>query len=581
MNSSCIEVRGARQHNLRNVDVDIPRDRLVVITGVSGSGKSSLAFDTVYAEGQRRYLESLSSYARQFLGAPDKPDLDSIEGLSPAIAIDQKGLSRNPRSTVGTATEIYDCLRLLFARAGQPHCVSCGRPVSRSTPQQIVDAVRADCAGQSVYLLAPRSRGRRGEHREILTAARREGYVRARIDGALARLDDESALALDRRKQHDIDIVVDRLTIRAEDQDDDPERLVESVETALRAGEGALLVAPANGAGAEKIYSEHFACAYCGDAMMEVEPRNFSFNSVSGACPECAGLGHHMEPDPDLVIPDPGRSLADGAVATWREENAGGYWRSASRYASALAAALGRALNFSEHTPVEQLPAETLQAILYGMPGGLSVEIRRDAAGRGTRDYRWRTNYRGALNDLRIRYKEMTPAQRSRSEIERYFTTSRCRECAGSRLRPEARATLICGRNIAAVSGMTIRDAIGWFRRIAGDGEDGGAGNRRRRGAVAPAAADRRAGHPGDPQPSGRSPGHRTGLSDPGPRRVYAVGRGSPARAAGDPDRQPARRSAVRMRRAHGGTAPRGRPAAHRHPPAAAGPGQFGGGRGA
>ena len=313
MSADAITVRGAREHNLQSIDVDLPRNQLIVFTGLSGSGKSSLAFDTIFAEGQRRYVESLSAYARQFIGQLEKPDVDHIEGLSPAIAIDQKGISRNPRSTVGTVTEIYDYLRLLFARTGTPHCPNCGRVVTRQTVQQMVDAVLALPEGTRFLLLAPVVRDQRGEHRQVLDDARRSGYARVRIDGTVYRLDEELP-SLAKTKRHTLEVVVDRLVVRG----DQGTRLADSLETALDLGGGVVIVAPVTTSGTadELLFSEHFACVHCRISLDEIEPRTFSFNSPHGACPDCTGLGTTQEVDPDLLVPNPALSLDDGAIAT-------------------------------------------------------------------------------------------------------------------------------------------------------------------------------------------------------------------------------------------------------------------------
>ena len=322
-----IHVKGAREHNLKNVEVTIPGDKLVVITGVSGSGKSSLAFDTIYAEGQRRYVESLSAYARQFLGRMDKPDVDYIEGLSPAISIDQKGVSHNPRSTVGTVTEIYDYLRLLFARAGKPHCPKCGRPVERQTVQQIVDAILSLPEDSRITLLAPKIRRKKGEHKDVFEAARRAGFVRIRVNGEILMLDETDALNLDKQKWHYIELVIDRIIVRP---DTELSRVSESVETALREGEGVLQVLrqpKEEGAKEEEItFSEQFACVRCGTSLPEIEPRTFSFNSPHGACPQCTGLGFKLEVDPNLVIPNKNLSLLEGAVVAWNRTGASSGW---------------------------------------------------------------------------------------------------------------------------------------------------------------------------------------------------------------------------------------------------------------
>ena len=353
MAESHISIRGAREHNLKNIDVEIPRDKLVVITGVSGSGKSSLAFDTIYAEGQRRYVESLSAYARQFLGRMDKPDVDHIDGLSPAISIDQKGVSRNPRSTVGTVTEVYDYLRLLFARAGRPHCHNCGRPVSRQSVQQIVDGINRTGDGVRILLLAPMVTHMKGEHVAILDNARREGFVRVRVDGQVRELSEE--IKLNKQQWHDIEVVVDRLVIRP---DTETVRLTESVEAALKLSGGTVVASIVGGE--DVVYSEQFACVHCDISIAELEPRNFSFNTPYGACPTCTGLGFRLEVDPDLVIPDKSLSLAAGAVAPWARSGANSPW-----LASTLSS-LAEAYGFSMNVPVSQLETKALQVILYG-----------------------------------------------------------------------------------------------------------------------------------------------------------------------------------------------------------------------
>ena len=343
MSTGKIIIKGARQHNLQNIDVEIPRDKLVVITGLSGSGKSSLAFDTIYAEGQRRYVESLSAYARQFLGQMDKPDVDSIEGLSPAISIDQKTTSRNPRSTVGTITEIYDYLRLLYARIGNPHCPNCGKPISRQTVQQIIDQLLTLAEGTRIQVLAPVVRGRKGEHKKVLESIRREGFVRIRVDGELHEVTDP--LNLDKNKKHTIEIVVDRIVIRS----DIHSRLTDSVETALQYGEGIVVV---DVIGQEELlFSEHFACVDCGISMEELTPRMFSFNSPYGACPECDGLGSKLEIDPDLVV-DYDLSLSEGALIPWRS--------SKSQWLEAILDAVCREYRIDPEQPLKELPRKVL-----------------------------------------------------------------------------------------------------------------------------------------------------------------------------------------------------------------------------
>ena len=348
-----IHVKGAREHNLKNIEISIPRGKLVVITGVSGSGKSSLAFDTIYAEGQRRYVESLSAYARQFLGRMDKPDVDYIEGLSPAISIDQKGVSHNPRSTVGTVTEIYDYLRLLFARVGHPHCAKCGRPVERQTISQIVDAIMSLEEGTRITLMAPKIRRKKGEHRDVFEAARQAGFVRVRVNGEILMLEDMGDLNLERKKWHYIELVVDRLVVRP---DTEVGRVSESVETALREGDG---VVEAHVEGGETlVFSEQFACTKCNTSLPEIEPRTFSFNSPHGACSDCTGLGFKLSLDPDLIISNKELSLSQGAIAPWTRGGPSSSW-----YIS-LMESVAQANGFSSKTPVKDLDPKHLDMIL-------------------------------------------------------------------------------------------------------------------------------------------------------------------------------------------------------------------------
>ena len=451
-----IYVKGAREHNLKNVEVTIPRDKLVVITGVSGSGKSSLAFDTIYAEGQRRYVESLSAYARQFLGRMDKPDVDYIEGLSPAISIDQKGVSHNPRSTVGTVTEIYDYLRLLFARVGQPHCPKCGRPVERQTVQQIVDAILSLPADSRVTLLAPKVRRKKGEHKDVFEAARRAGFVRIRVNGETLLLDETDALNLNKQKWHYIELVVDRLIIRP---DTEHSRVAESVETALREGDGvlqALRQPPEEGAKAEElVFSEQFACVKCGTGLPEIEPRTFSFNSPHGACPQCTGLGYKLEVDPNLVI-NKNLSLLDGAVAAWSRSGTTSGW-----YLSMMES-VAKAHDFSPQVPVKDLADEHLKVILYGSKNR-KVTIRHRT--HNGRVYSWETKFEGVIPNLERRYRE-TDSDHTRQEIERYMTARSCQTCQGQRLKPEALGVRVCGLGIMDVTAMNIGQGVEWVRSI-------------------------------------------------------------------------------------------------------------------
>ena len=449
-----IFVKGAREHNLKNVDVRIPRGNMVVITGVSGSGKSSLAFDTIYAEGQRRYVESLSAYARQFLGRMDKPDVDYIEGLSPAISIDQKGVSHNPRSTVGTVTEIYDYLRLLFARVGRPHCPKCGRPVERQTVQQIVDAVMSLPEGSRVMLLAPKVRRKKGEHKDIFEAARKAGFVRVRVNGdihMLDELDELGDLNLNKKKWHYIELVVDRLIVRPETE---LTRVAESVEAALKEGDGVLQV-DRDGED-ELVFSEQFSCVKCGTSLPEIEPRTFSFNSPHGACTECTGLGYKLEVDPNLVVFNKKLSLSEGAIAPWTRGGTSNSW-----YLSLLES-VARGHGFSEKTPVKDLSQEHLDLVLYGNKSK-KVTIRHKT--HQGRIYSWDTTFEGVIPNLQRRYRE-TESDHSRQEIERYMAARSCKSCGGKRLRPEALAVEVCGLGIMDVSCKNIGDTLEWVREI-------------------------------------------------------------------------------------------------------------------
>ena len=446
-----IVIKGAREHNLKNIEISIPREKLVVITGVSGSGKSSLAFDTIYAEGQRRYVESLSAYARQFLGRMDKPDVDYIEGLSPAISIDQKGVSHNPRSTVGTVTEIYDYMRLLFARLGTPHCTKCGKPVEKQTVQQIADAIMSLPEGSRILLLAPKVRRKKGEHKDIFDAASKSGFVRVRVNGTVHLLDELDQLNLNRQKWHYIEIVVDRLIIR---DDTEVSRVSESVEAALREGDGVVLAAIEDGE--ELVFSEQFACVSCGTSLMEIEPRTFSFNSPHGACNQCTGLGYKLEVDPDLVISNKALSLAEGAITPWSRGGPSSSW-----YVSLLESIAG-AHGFSAKVPVKDLPKESLDLVLYGN-GTKKVTIRHRTH-RG-RTYSWDTNFEGVIPNLERRYKN-TESDHTRQEIERYMAARPCRACQGNRLRPEALAVTVCGLGIMEVCAKNVGHAWEWVREI-------------------------------------------------------------------------------------------------------------------
>ncbi|CAA9256439.1 MAG: Excinuclease ABC subunit A [uncultured Chloroflexia bacterium] len=450
-----IVVRGAREHNLKNIDVTIPRNKLVVITGLSGSGKSTLAFDTIFAEGQRRYVESLSAYARQFLGQLDKPDVDHIGGLSPAIAIDQKSTTRNPRSTVGTITEIYDYLRLLFARAGTPHCPVCGRPVRGQTPQQITDALLELADGTRLLILAPVVQDKKGEHQKVLDDARKAGFVRARIDGTVYELDDPS-VKLEKYKSHTVEIVVDRLLIRnASGEQTDRLRVADSVETALRQGDGTLVAGIVGGE--ELRFSEHVACPEHGALpFSQLEPRDFSFNNPRGACPTCTGLGVVLEIDPDLVIPDRSVSLREGALAPWWRTG-----RNARRYFEELVNSLTQHFGYSMETPVRNLPPEFVGVLLYGSNGDV-VPLRYHVNGRV---HNVSTPFEGVVPYLRRRLQE-AETEAASEQITQYMSPRVCTSCNGARLKPELLAVTIDGRSIADVTAMPIPELLDWAQAL-------------------------------------------------------------------------------------------------------------------
>jgi excinuclease ABC subunit A len=446
-------IRGAREHNLRDVHLDLPRDAMIVFTGLSGSGKSSLAFDTIFAEGQRRYVESLSSYARQFLGQMDKPDVDFIEGLSPAVSIDQKSTNRNPRSTVGTITEVYDYLRLLYARAGTPHCYNCGRPVARQTPQQIVDQVLTLEEGTRFQLLAPVIRGRKGEYVDLFADLQTQGYSRARVDGETIALTEPPKL--DKQKKHTIEVVVDRLAAKSTAK----RRLTDSIETALRLGEGLIVLdfvdLPATDPGRERTYSEQLACHHCHLSFEDLEPRSFSFNSPYGACPTCTGLGTRKEVDPELIVPDPSLALSEGALAPW---SSGHHLEYFGRLLSALADNLG----FSLDTPFGELPAKARKAVLHGS-GDVQVHVRyRNRYGRERAYY---TAYEGVIPFVERRFAE-AETDTSRERFEGYMREVPCPACDGARLRKESLAVTLGGRSIAAISQLSIADCAAFLQGL-------------------------------------------------------------------------------------------------------------------
>ena len=565
-----IVVRGAREHNLKNISVTIPRNKLVVITGVSGSGKSSLAFDTIYAEGQRRYVESLSAYARQFLGRMDKPDVDYIEGLSPAISIDQKGVSHNPRSTVGTVTEIYDYLRLLFARVGHPHCYNCGRPVEKQTVQQIVDAVLDLREGSRIQIMSPMVRRRKGEHKEVFEEARAAGFVRVRVSGEIHDLSE--TFDMDKQKWHTIEIVVDRLVIG---DSADSGRVADSVEAALKMAGGVVLVSVVDGE--EMLFSEQFACVHCNVSLGELEPRTFSFNNPHGACSTCTGLGYKLEVDPDLVIPNKHLTLAEGAVLPWVRAG------STSPWLSSLLESVAEAYGFSTMVPVKKLSQKRLDLILYGNDGR-SIRMKHNTQKGKT--YEWDTSFEGVVNNLERRFRE-TESNYVRSEIERYMTSRPCQSCAGHRLSPEALAVTVCGLNIMAVTDKSITQALEWMRDD-GRGREPGRitirpyqWRRPRRNPFAPGEGHRLPDTQGDRSAPTLPGEHRAGLSHAVENGVHVERWGGAADPAGYPDRLGPYGRPLRLRRAVHRPAPRRRPPPHRDPEAAEGSGQYRAHRGA
>ena len=438
-----ISVRGAREHNLKNITLEIPRNRLVVITGVSGSGKSSLAFDTLFAEGQRRYVESLSSYARQFLQQMEKPDVDSIEGLSPAISIEQKSVSKNPRSTVGTVTEIHDYMRLLFASIGVPHCPNCGQTIRPQTVQQMVDRALELPEGARLVLYAPYVRGKKGEYKKQLSQMAREGFMRARIDGKMFDLSGEPP-TLDKQKKHSIDIVIDRIVVKPGIE----KRLADSIETALKVAGGLVVIAPEGAA--EETLSQSYSCVECGTSLTEITPRLFSFNSPYGACPTCSGLGTLMGVDPEKVVPDPDRSILAGAVAPWPEGSKS--WR------LKMVETLSKAMGFALSTPWKKLPAEAKRVLLQGSG---EDEISFNLTGKKS-SYSWTGKFEGVIPMLDRRYKE-TDSPTIRSEIEKYMSVHLCPTCEGRRLRPEALAVKLKGRAIDELSRLPVSDLRAWM----------------------------------------------------------------------------------------------------------------------
>ena len=464
MSQDKIRVVGAREHNLKNITVEIPRDKLVVITGLSGSGKSSLAFDTIFAEGQRRYVESLSAYARQFLGQMNKPDVDHIEGLSPAVSIDQKATSRNPRSTVGTVTEVYDYLRLLFARVGVPHCPICGKEVVKQSAQEIVDIISRLPEDSKLLILAPIVRGRKGTYQAVFDEIRKAGFLRVRADGQVYGLDEE--IELDRYKIHNIEAVVDRLIVRKTENDEDQQsfasRLTDSVETALKFGEGYMIVQNlSEDPPRDLFYSEHLACPEHGVSLPEIEPRNFSFNTPHGACPTCQGLGIKQEIDPDLLIPDKEVSLNDGAIVAMEWNDA----RDQGKYYWQMLAATAKAFNINLDTPVSDLPEEKLNIILYGSNG---KEVQMNFNNGSNRRTVMKTPFEGVIPNMMRRFRE-THSDYIRNKIQEFMSDQPCPDCKGNRLRAESLAVTIDDKNIMEVTDWPVERSLPWIDRLMGE----------------------------------------------------------------------------------------------------------------
>ena len=462
-------VRGAREHNLKNVDLEIPRDKMVVITGLSGSGKSSLAFDTIYAEGQRRYVESLSAYARQFLGLMEKPNVDQIEGLSPAISIDQKGSGRNPRSTVGTVTEVYDYLRLLYARIGQPHCPTCGEPITQQTATQIVDGIMEMPEGTRLLILAPIIKDRKGNHKSVFENLQKQGYVRTRVNGEMYEVTEVPDL--DRYKMHTIEAVIDRIVVRPPGEDEagestgtDLARLADSVETALKLGNGVLIVSDVSDRDnpVDRTFSEHFSCVKCGTSLPEIEPRTFSFNSPHGACPACTGLGTLQEFDPELIL-DEEATLENGAVIPWQRQNdddGDGYYRQILR-------AVCKQYGIPFRVPVKELSLKQRDVILWGTPKK-GEKIRIDYTNSQGQDRYYETTFSGAIPNLQRRYQETT-SEYIRTKLEEYMSVRPCPTCGGKRLRPEALAVTIAGKSIWEITRMPVDESLHWVQWLRGE----------------------------------------------------------------------------------------------------------------
>ena len=544
-------IRGAREHNLKDVSLDLPRDSLIVFTGLSGSGKSSLAFDTIFAEGQRRYVESLSAYARQFLGQMDKPDVDFIEGLSPAVSIDQKSTSKNPRSTVGTITEVYDYLRLLYARAGRPHCPTCGAAIERQTPQQIVDRVMAMEEGARFQVLAPVIRGRKGEYVELFRQLQTQGFSRARVDGEIYAMDEPPTL--DKQRKHTIEVVVDRLAVKPSSK----RRLTDSVETALNLAAGLVVFdfvdLDPKDPGREQKFSEKMSCP--NDHPIdtdELEPRSFSFNSPFGACPECHGLGTRMEVDPELVVPDPTATLGEGAIQPWSQAHVADYFLK-------LMDALGKELGFDLNTPWEDISAKGQKSLLFGHATKVHV-VSRNRYGRERAYY---AEFEGVQSYIERRHRE-AESDVSRDRFEGFMREVPCPVCEGTRLKPVSVAVTLGdkesgGKNIAEVCSLPISDCADYLRTVELSARERQIGER-----VLKEILERLE------LPARRRP--RLPLARPAVG--LAVGRRGPADPAGHPDRRRPRRRALRPRRAVDRAAPARQPAAHRDAGPAQGPRQ-------
>ncbi len=447
-----INIKGAREHNLKNIELTLPRDKFLVITGLSGSGKSSLAFDTIYAEGQRRYVESLSAYARQFLGQMKKPEVDYIEGLSPAISIDQKTTRMNPRSTVGTVTEIYDYFRLLFARVGIPHCYKCGKEISQQTAGQIVDSILTEEEDTKIQVLAPVVKDRKGEHHKVFEDLKKKGFVRVRVDGEISNLDTD--FDLDKNRKHSVEVVVDRLVIRSDE--DFKRRLADSVETALELGEGIVVVSymEENGKSTDKVFSEHFACTECGINFEEISPRMFSFNNPHGACPECNGLGSKLEIDTDFVVPDKHLSLNNGAILPWSKSG------NKDNYYYQMLQAVSDHYGFSMDTPFEELPEKYQRYILYGTPDKVQFIFRRK-----NRQHKVNRRFEGVVKRMERLFME-TQSNYMRSYVGKFMSDRKCPVCKGTRLRPEARSVTIGGKSISQVVEMPIKNSKSFFDQL-------------------------------------------------------------------------------------------------------------------